>query len=95
MESDPVNVKKLEAALLVNRSELFRFGSALLFVVLIMLFTMANSPGGQHGTLLVAAAMIGVTPGRIAPLVLPVASMLAVIAAGPAQFRPPSSDQAA
>ena len=59
MESDPVNVKKLEAALLVNRSELFRFGSALLFVVLIMLFTMANSPGGQHGTLLVAAAMIG------------------------------------
>jgi inorganic phosphate transporter, PiT family len=53
------NVRKLEQGLLVNRGELFRLGTAVLFVVLIMLFAMARVPGGPHGTLLVAAAMIG------------------------------------
>ncbi|MCB1472900.1 MAG: inorganic phosphate transporter [Rhodobiaceae bacterium] len=60
--TDPVgvpNVHKLERALLVNRNELFRLGSAILFIVVIMLFAMSRGPGGMHGTLLVAAAMIG------------------------------------
>lgn len=54
-----VNVQKLEKALLVNRGELFRFGSALLFIVGVMLFTVSRDAGGPHGTLLVIAAMIG------------------------------------
>jgi PiT family inorganic phosphate transporter len=55
----PIDVDKVEKALLVNRGELFRFGSALIFIVGIMLFTVARSDVGQHGTLLVVAAMIG------------------------------------
>ena len=54
-----IDVDKLENALLVNRGELFRLGSALIFIVGIMLFTIARSDGGPHGTLLVIAAMIG------------------------------------
>ncbi len=53
------NVRKLEEGLLVNRGELFRLGTAILFIVLIMLFAMARGPGGPGGTLLVMAAMIG------------------------------------
>lgn len=53
------NVRKLEEGLLVNRGELFRLGSAILFIVLIMLFTLVRGPGGPGGTLLVMAAMIG------------------------------------
>ena len=53
------NVKRVEAAFLVNRGELFRFGTALLFIVVIMLYGITHSPGGTHGVLLVAAAMIG------------------------------------
>ena len=52
-------MKRVEEAFLVNRGELFRFGTALLFIVVIMLFGITNSPGGTHGVLLVAAAMIG------------------------------------
>lgn len=53
------NVKRVEEALLVNRGELFRFGTALIFIVIIMLFGITHSPGGSQGVLLVAAAMIG------------------------------------
>ncbi len=54
-----LNVQKLEEALLVNRGELFRLGSALLFIVGIMLFAVSRHVGGTQGTLLVVAAMIG------------------------------------
>ena len=54
-----VNVQKVEKALLVNRGELFRLGSALLFIVGIMLFTVTRHEAGPQGTLLVIAAMIG------------------------------------
>jgi len=54
-----VNVQRVEQALLVNRGELFRFGSALLFIVGVMLFTVSRHGGGTQGTLLVIAAMIG------------------------------------
>ena len=53
------DVRKLEDGLLVNRGELFRLGSAILFIVLIMLFAIARGPDGPSGTLLVMAAMIG------------------------------------
>jgi len=54
-----LNVQKVEKALLVNRGELFRFGSAILFIVAIMIFALSRNAGGTHGTLLVIAAMIG------------------------------------
>ena len=54
-----VNVQKVEEALLVNRGELFRLGSAILFIVGIMLFAVSRDVGGTHATLLVIAAMIG------------------------------------
>ncbi|MCB1993729.1 MAG: inorganic phosphate transporter, partial [Geminicoccaceae bacterium] len=53
------NIRKLESALLVNRAELFRFGTAVLFVIVIMIFAVAQGASGPHGLLLVAAAMIG------------------------------------
>jgi PiT family inorganic phosphate transporter len=53
------NVRKVEEGLMVNRGELFRLGSALLFIVIIMLFAIARGPDGPGGTLLVMAAMIG------------------------------------
>lgn len=53
------DIRKLEEGLLVNRGELFRLGTAVLFIALIMLFALARGPGGPHGTLLVMAAMIG------------------------------------
>ena len=53
------NVQKVEKALLVNRGELFRLGSAILFIVGIMLFALSRNAGGTHATLLVIAVMIG------------------------------------
>jgi PiT family inorganic phosphate transporter len=53
------NVQKVEKALLVNRGELFRLGSAILFIVGIMLLALSRNAGGTHGTLLVIAVMIG------------------------------------
>lgn len=53
------NIRKLEDALLVNRAELFRFGTAVLFVIIIMIFAISQGATGPHGLLLVAAAMIG------------------------------------
>ena len=50
---------KVEAAVQLNRDELFRFGVALLFIVGIMLFTIVRTDGGVDGVLLVIAAMIG------------------------------------
>ncbi|MDU8945507.1 inorganic phosphate transporter [Ovoidimarina sediminis] len=49
----------LETAIQRNRDELFRFGTALLFIVGIMLFTIVRTDGGVDGILLVTAAMIG------------------------------------
>ena len=54
-----LNVKALEKATLVNRSELFRFGTALLFIVAIMLLTMLRREGGTDNVLLIIATMIG------------------------------------
>jgi PiT family inorganic phosphate transporter len=54
-----INVKKLEKATLANRDELFRLGSAILFIVGIMLFSIVRVDAGTNGTLLVIAAMIG------------------------------------
>ena len=43
------NVRSLEQGLLVNRGELFRLGTAILFIVLIMLFALARGPEGPNG----------------------------------------------
>ena len=53
------NVKKIEKGLLVNRGELFRLGTSVIFIALIMLFAMARGPDGPGGSLLIMAAMIG------------------------------------
>ena len=50
---------RIESAVQRNRDELFRFGTALIFIVGVMLFTIVRTDGGIDGTLLVAAAMIG------------------------------------
>lgn len=54
-----LRTEKIESAAQRNRYELFRFGTALLFIVGIMLFTIVRTDGGVDGILLVAAAMIG------------------------------------
>jgi len=54
-----LKTENIESAVQLNRSELFRFGTALLFIVGIMLFTIVRTDGGIDGILLVAAAMIG------------------------------------
>ena len=54
-----LRTENIENAVQRNRDELFRFGTALLFIVGIMLFTIARTDGGVDGILLVAAAMIG------------------------------------
>ena len=54
-----LRINKIEEAAQLNRDELFRFGTALLFIVGIMLFTIVRTDGGIHGVLLVVAAMIG------------------------------------
>ncbi|MDH5700762.1 MAG: inorganic phosphate transporter [Nitrospirota bacterium] len=54
-----LNVKTLEKATLANRDELFRLGTALLFIVGIMLFTIVQGKGGTNSVLLVVAAMVG------------------------------------
>jgi PiT family inorganic phosphate transporter len=59
MSGSAWNVRRLEEGLLVNRAELFRLGTAVLFIVLIMLFTLSRGPVGPGAVLLVAAAMIG------------------------------------
>ena len=59
MSENAWNVRRLEQGLLVNRAELFRLGTAILFIVLIMLCALARGPEGLGGILLVSAAMIG------------------------------------
>ena len=54
-----LRTENIETAVQLNRNELFRFGTALIFIVGIMLFTIVRTDGGIDGTLLVAAAMIG------------------------------------
>lgn len=54
-----IRVRRIEKAVKLNRDELFRFGTALLFIVCIMLFAIVQAKAGGHGVLLVIAAMIG------------------------------------
>ncbi|WP_413719175.1 inorganic phosphate transporter [Silicimonas sp. MF1-12-2] len=54
-----LRTENIETAVQRNRDELFRFGTALIFVIGIMLFTIVRTDGGIDGILLVAAAMIG------------------------------------
>ena len=54
-----LRISKIEKAAQINRGELFRFGTALLFIIGIMLFTIVRTDGGTDGVLLVIAAMIG------------------------------------
>lgn len=54
-----LRTESVEATVKVNRDELFRLGTAVLFIVGIMLFTIVRTDGGTDGVLLVAAAMIG------------------------------------
>jgi len=54
-----MRTENIETAMHRNRGELFRFGSALIFIVGVMLFTIVRTDGGIDGILLVAAAMIG------------------------------------
>ncbi len=54
-----LRTESIESAVQRNRDELFRFGTALIFIVGIMLFTIVRTDGGVDGVLLVAAAMIG------------------------------------
>ena len=54
-----LRTENIETAVQRNRDELFRFGTALIFIVGIMLFTIVRTDGGIDGTLLVVAAMIG------------------------------------
>lgn len=54
-----LRIARIEKAAQLNRDELFRFGTALLFIVGIMLFTIVRTESGTHGVLLVIAAMIG------------------------------------
>ncbi|WP_249139018.1 inorganic phosphate transporter [Actibacterium sp. MT2.3-13A] len=50
---------KVESAVRINRAELFRFGTALIFMAAVMLFTIVRAEGGHDSVLLVIAAMIG------------------------------------
>ena len=54
-----LKTENIETAIQLNRDELFRFGTALIFIVGVMLFTIVRTDGGVDGILLVAAAMIG------------------------------------
>ncbi|WP_425501484.1 inorganic phosphate transporter [Roseobacter ponti] len=54
-----LRTENIEHAVQRNRDELFRFGTALIFIVGIMLFTIVRTDGGIDGILMVAAAMIG------------------------------------
>jgi len=54
-----LRTETIEHAVQRNRDELFRFGTALIFIVGIMLFTIVRTDGGTDGILMVAAAMIG------------------------------------
>jgi PiT family inorganic phosphate transporter len=51
--------KELEKATTINRGELFRLGTALIFIIGIMLFAYERIAVGDNGVLLVIAAMIG------------------------------------
>lgn len=59
MKNNAWDIRKVEEGLLVNRGELFRLGTAVLFIVIIMLFAIASKPDGPNATMLVMAAMIG------------------------------------
>ena len=52
-----LQTERVESAIQLNRDELFRFGTALIFIVGVMLFTIVRTDGGVDGVLLVIAAM--------------------------------------
>ena len=54
-----LQTERVESAIQLNRDELFRFGTALIFIIGVMLFTIVRTDGGVDGVLLVIAAMIG------------------------------------
>jgi PiT family inorganic phosphate transporter len=54
-----LKTENIETAAQLNRAELFRFGTALIFIIGVMLFTIVRTDGGVDGILLVTAAMIG------------------------------------
>ena len=56
---DLKNISSIESATIINRQELFRLGTALLFIVGIMLFTYNSMDRNSGSMLLVIAAMIG------------------------------------
>ncbi len=53
------NIDTIEKGTSINRKELFRLGTALLFIVLIMMFALSRMESGSGNMLLVIAAMIG------------------------------------
>jgi len=53
------NIDSIEKGTSINRKELFRLGTALLFIALIMLFAITSLESGSGNMLLVIAAMIG------------------------------------
>lgn len=56
---EPNTIRAIEQATNLGRGELFRFGTALLFVVGVMLFTYARVSGVPNAHMLVIAAIIG------------------------------------
>ncbi len=54
-----LNFNQLEKATSISRNELFRLGSAMLFIVAIMIFANMRLGSGQGDIMLVVAAMIG------------------------------------
>ncbi len=54
-----LNFNQLEKATNISRNELFRLGSAMLFIVAIMIFASMHLGSGQGDVMLVVAAMIG------------------------------------
>ncbi|MGD2083764.1 MAG: inorganic phosphate transporter [Chromatiales bacterium] len=53
------NIEQIEKATRFGRRELFRLGTALLFIVGVMMFTIMRTEGAANSTMLVIAAMIG------------------------------------
>ncbi|MEZ5589204.1 MAG: anion permease [Gammaproteobacteria bacterium] len=53
------SLQAIETATQFGRQELFRFGTALLFIIAIMLFTLGRGISGPDSVMLVVAAMIG------------------------------------
>lgn len=55
-----LRTENIENAVQRNREDLFRFGTALIFIVGIMLFTIVRTDGGIDGILLVVPGEFGI-----------------------------------